>query len=219
MRCFRTARSIRTSCCVTVMEVSGLEPTSGGLSIYITAGQTYLRNPTDSQATSAAVSSRIVKAMFGSPATRGLDRFRELPVTTISAKQGLSSDYTSSLVAGHRWKHLGRDSRWFDQVEEWTNHNLPQGEWTAGRFCPVSVQDNRGRVWASFSGHGLSYFKDGRFVRVAGVPSEEVYSIAGDDKDNLWLSGDKGLSHLPEWTFGRKFPLVEPWGVTNKLRL
>ena len=32
--------------------------------------------------------------------TRGLDRFRELPVTTISTKQGLSSEYVSSLVAG-----------------------------------------------------------------------------------------------------------------------
>ncbi len=32
--------------------------------------------------------------------SRGLDRFRELPVATISAKQGLSSDYASSLVAG-----------------------------------------------------------------------------------------------------------------------
>src|ERR1019366_2855630 len=29
----------------------------------------------------------------------GLDRFRELPVTTISARQGLSSDYTTSILA------------------------------------------------------------------------------------------------------------------------
>ena len=34
---------------------------------------------------------------FASP--RGLDRFRELPVTTISSKQGLSSDFTVSLLA------------------------------------------------------------------------------------------------------------------------
>ena len=50
------------------MGVSGLEPTNGGLSIYITEGRTYLRNPTGFRAISAAVSLRIVKAMFGSQA-------------------------------------------------------------------------------------------------------------------------------------------------------
>ena len=64
--------------------------------------------------------------------TGGLDRFRELPVTTISVKQGLSSDATQLRARSHRWEHLGSHSRWFDQVEEWTNHHLPQGKWTAG---------------------------------------------------------------------------------------
>ncbi len=55
----------------------------------------------------------------------GLDRFRELPVTTVSKKQGLSSDATHSVTRGHRWEHLGSHSRRFDEVEEWTNHDLP----------------------------------------------------------------------------------------------
>jgi ligand-binding sensor domain-containing protein len=58
-----------------------------------------------------------------------------------------------------------------------------------------------------FTGHGLAWFNNGRFVSVDGVPSTEVYSITGDNAGNLWLSGDKGLSHLRE---GR---LIEnlPW--------
>ena len=40
--CCRTAMSIRINCSGTAMEVSGSEPTSGGSSMYITAGQTYL---------------------------------------------------------------------------------------------------------------------------------------------------------------------------------
>ena len=80
MRCFQTARSIRTSCCGTVTGVSGLEPTNGGLSIYITAGQTYLANPTDFRATSAAVSLRIVKAMSGSPARGDWTGFESSPL-------------------------------------------------------------------------------------------------------------------------------------------
>jgi signal transduction histidine kinase len=67
-------------------------------------------------------------------------------------------------------------------------------------------QDDAGRIWV-FTGHGLAWFNNGRFVSVDGVPSTEVYSITGDNAGNLWLSGDKGLSHLRE---GR---LIEnlPW--------
>ena len=45
-------------------------------------------------------------------------------------------------------------------------------------------------------------------MSVAGVPSEEVYCIAGDDKDNLWLSGNKGLSHMRDGHLVENFPLV-----------
>ena len=72
--------------------------------------------------------------------TRGLDRFRELPVATISTKQGLSSNYISSLVAG------AEGSVWVgthDGLTRWKNghsHNFPQGEWAAGRFCQFSLR-------------------------------------------------------------------------------
>jgi len=57
-------------------------------------------------------------------ASGGLDRFRELPFTTISEKEGLSSNATQSVVAatdGSVW----RCSTWSDQVEEWTDYSLP----------------------------------------------------------------------------------------------
>jgi signal transduction histidine kinase len=56
-------------------------------------------------------------------------------------------------------------------------------------------QDHVGRIWV-FTGHGLAWFNNGRFVSVDGVSSTEVYSITGDNAGNIWLSGDKGLSHL-----------------------
>jgi signal transduction histidine kinase/ligand-binding sensor domain-containing protein len=144
--------------------------------------------------------------------SRGLDRFRELPVNTISAKQGLSSDYISSLVAG------AEGSIWVgthDGLTKWKNgqstiFRKPNG--LPDDFVNSLFVDKRGRVWVSFSKHRLSYFKDGRFVSVAGVPSDEVYCIAGDDKDNLWLSGNKGLSHM------RGGHLVEnfPWSAMGR---
>jgi len=144
--------------------------------------------------------------------SRGLDRFRELPVATISTKQGLSSGYLSSLVAG------ADGSVWVgthDGLTMWKNGHstiFRKANGLPDDFVNSLFVDNRGRVWASFSGHRLSYFKDGRFVSVAGVPSEEVYCIAGDDKDNLWLSGNKGLSHMRDGHWVENFP----WSVMGR---
>ena len=138
--------------------------------------------------------------------SRGLDRFRELPVATISTKQGLSSSYLSSLVAG------ADGSVWVgthDGLTMWKNGHrtiFRKANGLPDDFVNSLFVDKRGRVWVSFSKRRLSYFKDGSFVSVAGVPSEEVFCIAGDDKDNLWLSGSKGLSHMRDGHLVENFP-------------
>jgi signal transduction histidine kinase/ligand-binding sensor domain-containing protein len=142
---------------------------------------------------------------FASP--RGLDRFRELPVTTISARQGLSSDFTHSVLAppnGSIW--VATD----DGLTRWKNN----GEITVFRKAnglPDDVvqslfEHNRGRIWAS-THHGLAYFKDGRFVAAnIALPSTEVFSITGDDARNLWLSGNRALLHIRDLRFVENFP-------------
>ena len=145
--------------------------------------------------------------------SHGLDRFRELPVTTISAKQGLSSDAAHSILAaadGSVW--VATD----DGLTRWKNN----GEITVFRKAsglPDDVvqslfEDGRGRIWAS-TRHGLAYFKDGRFVAAnIALPSTEVSSITGDASGNLWLSGNRALSHI------RDFRLVEnfPWSTLGR---
>jgi signal transduction histidine kinase/ligand-binding sensor domain-containing protein len=127
----------------------------------------------------------------------GLDRFRELPVTTVSSKQGLSSDNVSSVIAatdGSIWIAT-RDglTRW--QKGQTTIFRKADG--LPDDMVQSMYQDHAGRIWV-FTGHGLAWFNNGRFVSVGGVPSTEVYSITGDNAGNLWLSGNKGLSHLRE---------------------
>jgi signal transduction histidine kinase/ligand-binding sensor domain-containing protein len=135
----------------------------------------------------------------------GLDRFRELPVTTISVKQGLSSDYTQSVVAatdGSIW--VGTH----DGLTRWKNGQTTIFRKESGLpddSVQSMYQDDHGRIWA-FTGHGLAYFNNGRFVAVSGVPSQEVYSITGDEAGNLWLSGNRGLSHLLEGRLVEHFP-------------
>lgn len=127
--------------------------------------------------------------------TGGLDRFRELPVTTISMKQGLASDASHSVLAakdGSIW--IGAQdglTRWKDaQITIFrTASGLPDD-------APQCLfQDHRGRIWV-FTPHGLAYFKDGRLVPVTAVPAGEVHFIAGDEEGNLWLSENHSLVHL-----------------------
>lgn len=135
----------------------------------------------------------------------GLDRFRELPVTTISEKQGLSSDLTRSVLAtadGSVWVAT------HDGLTRWKNaqstvfreaSGLPDDE------THSLSQDSSGRIWVSTK-RGLAYFEDGRFVAISGVPSEQIYSIAEDEAGNLWLSGNKGLSRWLKGRFVEHFP-------------
>src|SRR5271165_1904857 len=137
--------------------------------------------------------------------TGGLDRFRELPVATISVKQGLSSDATQAVLAatdGSIWigAHEG--------LTRWKNGQTTIFGKASGLpdDAPQSLfQDHRGRFWAS-TRHGLSYFKDGRFVAINAVPGGEVFCITGDKADNLWLSERQDLLHLLEGRLVERIP-------------
>ena len=149
--------------------------------------------------------------------TGGLDRFRELPVATISVKQGLSSDATEAVLAatdGSIWigAHQG--------LTRWKNGQTTIFGKASGLpdDAPQSLfQDDRGRIWAS-PRHGLAYFKDGRFVAVNAVPGGMVHYIAGDKAGNLWLSEDRSLLHVLDGRLVEQFPLVRAWDIPKVLR-
>ena len=140
--------------------------------------------------------------------TGGLDRFRELPIATVSVKQGLSSDATQSVLAatdGSVWvgSHQG--------LTKWKNGQATIFGMAIGLpdDAPESMfQDNVGRIWAS-TRHGLAYFKGGRFVLVEGVPGGEVHFITGDNAGNLWLAEHQRLLHLREGRLVEQIPWTE----------
>jgi ligand-binding sensor domain-containing protein len=133
--------------------------------------------------TESSIFSRIVKAYVWVSTYGGLDRFRELPVVSLSAKQGLSGDSVSSVLAardGSIWLS-GRNG-----LDRWENGQVKTFRKAQGLpdDGPHSLfQDNSGRIWA-FSPHGCAYFEDGRFVAARDVPGGYMPAIAGD-ADNL----------------------------------
>ena len=139
--------------------------------------------------------------------TGGLDRFRELPVTTISVRQGLSSEATQAVLAATD------GSIWAGAANGLTR--LKNGETTIFRSgsgvpdAPQSLyQDHRGRIWVS-TRQGLAYFADDRFVGVKGVPGGVVHYMAGDSEGNLWLSEEQNLLHLMNGRLVEQIPWSE----------
>lgn len=141
---------------------------------------------------------------FGSE--KGVDRFRKLPVTTLSTRQGLPNEGTKSVLAttdGSVWVATS------DGLARWRQGERPAVYKERDGLPDAAVQslyeDTDGRLWVSTS-RGLVYFANDRFVAVSGVPSKEVYSITGDVAGNLWLSGNEGLARLHKGRFVENIP-------------
>ena len=137
--------------------------------------------------------------------TGGLDRFRELPVSTISGRQGLPSDVTSAVLAA------ADGSVWIathDGLTQWSNGTARTYQRSSG--LPADsvqslYQDHSGRIWV-FTDGGLGYLEHGRYIAVPGVLGGEVNSITGDDSGNLWLSRQQSLLHLRDGRVVERIP-------------
>ena len=129
----------------------------------------------------------------------GLDRFRELPFTNISAREGLSSDDTQSVLAaadGSVWvgTHDGL-TRWKDGQP--TVFRMASG--LPDDAIQSLYQDHAARIWVA-TGHGLAQFQRNRLAPSNAVRVRDVHWITGDKAGNLWLSEDRGLLHLRDGT-------------------
>ena len=137
--------------------------------------------------------------------TGGLDRFRELPVTTVSVKQGLSSDATQSVLAatdGSIWigAHDGLSRSKNGQITVFRKaRGLPDD----------GTEAVSGLSWANLGVHAsrTCLLEDGRSVAVNAVPRGEVHYITGDKAGNLWLSEHRSLLHLQEGRLVEQIPL------------
>jgi len=140
--------------------------------------------------------------------TGGLDRFRELPVTTVSSQQGLSSDASQSVLAakdGSIWigAHDGLTRLKNGQISIFRKSSgLPDDE------IQSLYQDAQGRVWAA-SNYGLAFLKEGRFVALNALTSKHkhwLHFITGDKAGNIWISEHENLLHLLDGRLVEKVP-------------
>jgi len=129
--------------------------------------------------------------------SEGLDRFRELAVTTISRKQGLAADGGNSVLAA-------RDRTAWVATPDGVNR------WSGGRTTIYRTRDglpdNRvGSVFEDRAGRvlvatlrGIAAFDGSRFSRLLrSDPTRIVYNFVEDRAGGFWLSDqDQGLLRL-----------------------
>jgi signal transduction histidine kinase/ligand-binding sensor domain-containing protein len=127
----------------------------------------------------------------------GLDRFRELPVTTLSSAQGLPADLAASVVAardGSVWAGSA------DGVTRWqggrrtiyrTQDGLPDSR------VNTLFEDSTGRLLLSTLG-GMAMFDAGRFAPIRALPfTRTVYNIVEHGPADFWMNDmQHGLIHL-----------------------
>ena len=138
----------------------------------------------------------------------GLDRFRDLAVSTVSVGQGLSNATVVSALAakdGSVWLATrGGLSRWMqgkitNYSRKSTEYLIGHGERTRNlnELYPIApFQDDRGRIWLATL-YGFGYLESERFIPVKSVPSGPVNGIAQDNAGNLWVANEwSGLFQL-----------------------
>ena len=127
----------------------------------------------------------------------GLDRFRDLPVTSLSLPSSANSVLAArdgSIWIGttdglDKWEH-GRTTIYRRR----SNPGLPDDD------IQSLFEDERGHIWVS-SPRGLAAFETGKFTAMRSVPAGTKNAIIGDNHGGLWLSlfgtgKDYGLVHL-----------------------
>jgi signal transduction histidine kinase/streptogramin lyase len=135
----------------------------------------------------------------------GLDRFRDVTVTTMSTKQGLSADTVLSVRASHDGSvwigTVAGLNRWKDGAI--TRHPMPHALPHVG--AASLFEDRRGRLWVS-SPRGLVYFEPGRSTAVRVMADGHVHAIAEDRAESLWVSHqESGLIRLEHATVVESF--------------
>jgi signal transduction histidine kinase/ligand-binding sensor domain-containing protein len=130
---------------------------------------------------------------------RGIDSFRDLPITTFSRREGLSSSSIFSVQTtrdGAIW--MGGNNHNFDILGPSSGpdrvRSLQAVKDLPGSQVTSLFEDHAGRHWVGLD-NGLNIYENGRLTKVPGrdgSPAGMILGITEDKDNNLWM-----LSYRP----------------------
>ena len=77
------------------------------------------------------------------------------------------------------------------------------------------IQDSRGLLWLGTKGGGLSKFNGREFTtytKEEGLSGDQVYSLFEDNKHNIWIGTDNGVTHYNGITF-TEYPISNEYST------
>jgi signal transduction histidine kinase/ligand-binding sensor domain-containing protein len=129
----------------------------------------------------------------------GLYRQAESTITLLTERQGLSLNWTYSILqdrAGAIW--IGT---WGGGLNKYENSRFIRyhlrADFQSDTISSI-YEDNSGRLWVGANG-GVGYFKNDRFQKYedeSGLLNHEVWAIHEDRSGNLWFGTDSGLVQM-----------------------
>ena len=125
----------------------------------------------------------------------GLKRYAAGAFTTFTTRDGLSSDYLSTIIErkdGSLWVG-GRDGLTSLAHGRFARH-APPGGWSTHDVSSL-YEDHDATLWIGSSGRGLVRFKGGEFTAYTtdeGLFDNTVFSIL-DEGGRLWMSSNRGV--------------------------
>ena len=119
----------------------------------------------------------------------GIDRFRELPVTTFSVLQGLSADHVKSVLASRDNTVWIGDEGALNYLRNGRFGAIGMKEGLPGHNVTSLLEDHAGRLWVGVDDK-LAVYDRGRFTTVNkrdGHPLGVVLAMAEDRDQSLWV--------------------------------
>src|SRR6185437_753002 len=147
---------------------------------------------------------------------------------TYTTKDGLSSDYVSSLYEDEQntlWIGTGGGGLSKLQNGRFSSYTTKNG--LSNNTIWSLSGDDGGALWIGTSGGGLDRFKDGKFTAYTtrqGLLDDEIFKILPDQRGNLWMSSNKGVFRVPEWQLKdyaedhRSSVTSTPYGTSDGLK-
>jgi signal transduction histidine kinase/ligand-binding sensor domain-containing protein len=139
----------------------------------------------------------------------GLDRFRELAVTTVSSRQGLPSDSSLSVLPARDGSIWVGSSVGPARLKNGRTTSYRKRDGLPDDRTGTMFEDSAGRILLSTIG-GLAAFDNDRFVALRSVPTRVVYNIVEERPGVFWIiDQEAGLMHL----IGNEVVKRIPWSA------
>jgi len=128
---------------------------------------------------------------------QGVDRFRELPVSTYSSREGLSGDYVTAVLAAHDGSVWVDNFTSLDHLSGGNVTTLRSKSGLPGEIVTALFEDRDHRLWVGID-DGLQIFENGRFKPVLqkdGSRSGYLQSLTQDHAGTIWGISAKPSPH------------------------